>query len=1277
MVLAAVTLVMTPGGSARADTTFAAGQVFASVGFSNVNVYDGSSGSLLPPPLTDSTPALDINGFPTFTTGSVFDSNNNFYVADDSNNAISEFSSSGAPMGQFATGLDNPESLVFDSSGNLYVGQQSTNYIAQFSPSGQRGPDIGPLKTELFGDDWIDLSSDQCTFYYTSEGTDIYTYNKCTGAQGVYNTQGSTSSPAWNQVPFSGLGAFQLKILANGDVLVADSSAVLLLDQNGNVIQTYSCASLPTPQGAAPCGGLLFAVSIDPSGTSFWTGDAQSGDVWQVDIATGNVLKSFATGSPGLLFGLTVDGQIMAATQPTITMQTVTNLSQPVVSGSFSFGTPTPVSSVLTDSSGNPISGQQVTFTLNGDSAESCTSPPTGSDGVAQCDITPTEPSQSYTLTASFSNNTSTLAGSGNQSTITVTPDTTTLDYTGPTTAVNGQPITLTGTLTTDVPSPGTPLNGQQVTFNLGSQSCNGTTLPDGTVSCTIPTVNQTVSNVTLTATYGGSDVQSSASLPTPLLVLVTEPTTLTVHAATGDYSDATTVSGTLTHTLTGAPIAGEPLTLTLNSNETCTTGLTDATGTASCSITPGEFAATYPLTGSFFGDNNQPLRLMPSSGSSNFVVTLEETTLTYTGPTIAQNGQPLTLSGVLTSEGTNDNDNDAGLAAPIAGRTVVFQLGPAASAQTCIGITGPDGTASCTIASVNQAPGPIPVTDIFPGDPYYQAASAASTVNLPEGTQLTINPTMTSGVYNGSTPVSATLTNTFTHQPVPGEPVTLTVTGAPPCTATTNAQGVATCNVTPTEPAGSYTLSASFPGDSSSTPQLLPNSTSTPFTETQAPTSVVYTGPTQLTNGQPVTLTGVVTSSEPTSGTPVGGETVTFTVGSQSCTGTSAANGDVSCTVAKVNQTSGTVTVTTTVSGNSYYQPSSANPPTTASVQSPTTLTVSATTGQYGGATTVTGTLTNTVTGKPIPGQTVTLTLNSTQTCTAVTGANGQASCSITPSEPQGSYPLSGSYGGNPSTATGPSLLPSNGSSTFVVTLAPSTITNTSPTIAVNGMSITLSAKVTTTGGMGPGGSPTTGGGLPVTLTLGSGSTAQSCTGIASATGLVTCTITNPNQVAGTSIVTVTFGGNSYYQSSSASTSETTASLPGTGDFVVGNLTADKTATGNPVTGTTVDFWGSQYWKNNAFSGVVNAPASMKGYIDSAPQLVCPTPNWTSDPGNSSHPPAVVPVNMVVIVGSTITQSGSTELGDVKHLVIVHTQSGYGPAPGHDGWGTITSNIC
>ena len=1234
LLLAAVTLVMTPGGSARAATAFTSGQVFASVGASTVNVYDTSGNQVNT--LVDSTNEL-------YTAGSAFDSNNNLYVADDFNGDVSEFSPSGAPMGQFATGLANPISLVFDNSGNLYVGQQSVPYIAEFSPSGQRLADIGPVDTELYGTDWVDLSSDQCTLYYTTEGTDIMRYNKCT----------NTQLPLFNQVPFTGYGAFELRILANGDVLVADSDSVMLLDQSGNLIKTYSCGSLPD------CQGGLFAVSVAPDGTSFWTGDAFSGNIYQIDMGTGNVLQTIDAHT-GSLFGLSVDGQLMAATTPTVTTATPATLSTPTASGNFS--TPTPVTAVLTNpSTGAPIPDEPVTFTLNG--AESCTAT-TDNTGTATCVITPSEPSQSYTLTASFPGDTSSSTPVGSTSsagTFTVTPDTTTLTYTGPTSAVNGQPTTLTGNLTTDNPAPGTPLDNQVVTIDLGTQSCNGTTDVNGNVSCTI-TPDQTVSNVTATANYPGSSYESPSTSPsTP--VLVKEPTTLTVHSATGDFSDATTITGTLTDSLSNNPIPGEQVTLSLNSLETCS-ATTDPTGTASCSVTPSEPAATYPLTGSFAGNTNHTLELMASGGQSTFHVTLEESALTYTGPKVAQNGNPLTVSGVLTTD-------DPALGAPIAGRTVTFQLGTGGSAQTCAAVTDPTGTASCTIASVNQSPGPVPVTDTFAGDAYYQTASASAMVNLPEGTQLTINPT--SGVYNGSTPISGTLTNTYTNQPVPNEPVTFTVNGTQMCVADTNAQGVATCDISPNEPTGSYSLSGSFPGDSSSQPQLVSSQDSSSFTVTPAPTSVTYTGPTTLTNGQPTTLSGTLTTNEPAPGTDVSGETVTFTIGSgssaQSCTGTTNANGSASCTVSDVNQTSGNVPVSTTFGGdNTYYSGSSTSTP--ATTQSPTTLTVSATTGQYGSPTTVTGTLTNSATGQPVPGQTVTLTLNGTQSCTAVTGANGQASCSITPNEPAGSYTLYGDYGGNPSTATGPALLPSGGSKCFVVTKATTTITNTSPTLEVNGMPITLSGTVTTSGGSGPGG-------MPVTLTLGSGSTAQSCTGIAAANGQVSCTITNPNQVVGTVPVTVTFGGNSYYQSSSSSTTETTASLPGTGDFVVGNLTADGTATGNPITGTTVNFWGSQYWKNNSFSGVLNAPASMKGYIDSAPQLTCPTPNWTSDPGNSSHPPATVPVNMVVIVGSTITQSGSTELGDVKHLVVVHVQPGYAGNPGHDGWGEIIANIC
>ena len=286
-------------------------------------------------------------------------------------------------------------------------------------------------------------------------------------------------------------------------------------------------------------------------------------------------------------------------------------------------------------------------------------------------------------------------------------------------------------------------------------------------------------------------------------------------------------------------------------------------------------------------------------------------------------------------------------MGAPIVGRTVTFTLGSGASAQTCSGVTGSTGTAACSIASVEQSPGPIPVTDTFAGDAYFVPASASSTVNLPEGTSLTVNPT--TGTYNGSTTVSGTLTNTYTGQPVPNEPVTLTVNGTQTCTATTGANGVASCQVTPTEPSGTYSLTGSFPGTARRRRSCYPRSSTSTFTVTQAPTTLTYTGPTSFTNGQPTTLSGVLTTSEPSPGTDVGGRTVTFAIGSgtsaQSCTATTNASGDASCTIATVNQTYGQrrryrrpTAATTTTS-----RPARARRPPS---MTPTTLTVSAGTG-------------------------------------------------------------------------------------------------------------------------------------------------------------------------------------------------------------------------------------------------------------------------------------------------------------------------------------------
>jgi hypothetical protein len=49
----------------------------------------------------------------------------------------------------------------------------------------------------------------------------------------------------------------------------------------------------------------------------------------------------------------------------------------------------------------------------------------------------------------------------------------------------------------------------------------------------------------------------------------------------------------------------------------------------------------------------------------------------------------------------------------------------------------------------------------------------------------------------------------------------------------------------------------------------------------------------------------------------------------------------------------------------------------------------------------------------------------------------------------------------------------------------------------------------------------------------------------------------------------------------------------------------------------------------------------------------------------------------MAVIVTSSATQSGNTISGNTPHIVIVKTDPGYAPNPGHDGTGTVVLVVC
>jgi hypothetical protein len=122
-------------------------------------------------------------------------------------------------------------------------------------------------------------------------------------------------------------------------------------------------------------------------------------------------------------------------------------------------------------------------------------------------------------------------------------------------------------------------------------------------------------------------------------------------------------------------------------------------------------------------------------------------------------------------------------------------------------------------------------------------------------------------------------------------------------------------------------------------------------------------------------------------------------------------------------------------------------------------------------------------------------------------------------------------------------------------------------------------------------------------------------------------------------------------------------------GSFVIGDLTYAA----NPPT---VTFWGAQWWKLNSLSGG-SGPAAFKGFEDQPAAPTCGQ-NWTTDPGNSTPPPAgPLPPYMAIIVSSTVTQSGSTISGDTEHVVVVKTNAGYQGNPGHAGTGSIVATLC
>jgi Bacterial Ig-like domain (group 3) len=566
--------------------------------------------------------------------------------------------------------------------------------------------------------------------------------------------------------------------------------------------------------------------------------------------------------------------------------------------------------------------------------------------------------------------------------------------------------------------------------------------------------------------------------------------------------------------------------------------------------------------------------------------------------------------------------------------------------------------TGSATVSTNFDVPsgietGPGTLVVIADGIP-----SAPLSVNVAPGTTLTYTGA-TSGPYNHPVTLSAVLK--IGGSPISGATVTFTTTfESIGCSASTNGSGVASCSVTPSVPAGNYSGTASFAGNSTQGASFANFN----FTVTREASTLTITGPVSADYSDAVTVEAKLTDSN--GGAAIAGRSVTFVLGSgagtETCTASTNSSGNVTCSITP-NQVPGPYPLTASFAGDTFYLGSSDTVAFTIKKEdTAVAFTVtSAVTSDYHDAATVQAQLTDPTGGAPIAGKSLTFVLGSgtgTETCvTGPTDASGNASCSITPNQAAGPYTLTSSFSGDAFYLSSSTNVP------FTITREEDTLafTASSPTVIANSHPVTFSATL-----LEDGTTPPVPFGQTVTITLGSGITAQSCTGTTNSTGLATCTISSVNQPLGPNTVFANFAGDGFYLPSSTSEPVIDFAFLARGSMIIGDL--------DSASGTPVEFWGAPWSTVNSLSGGP-APDSFKGFADNSLQSC--GGSWSTRPGNSSAPPAVLPSYMGVIASSAAAQSGSTISGTGPIIVVVKTDPGYSTDPGHPGTGTVVAVYC
>ena len=700
------------------------------------------------------------------------------------------------------------------------------------------------------------------------------------------------------------------------------NGAVVLRSSSGDTVyfadQFDQIFGFPDTSGGIPVAG--------GKPTALFTAANQGAIDLAIDSA-GNlypVAYSTATGSGGDTVAQVTTNAVTVPTSPT---GTATSPST----------TTSPVTTILNDTTCSGTPAPSVTFTATPGSNASATITPSSScsstfNGNASfpttVSFTPTTAgADSVTFTdKDQSTNSGSVVVSGTGSGFTLTPASTSVTVPQSTSATDTITVADLGTFTGNVTLAATGLPAG-VTAAFASNPTASTSVLTLTASSTAAIAGPF--NVTLTGTSG------TLSATTTLAVSVTAAPGFTLSTSSpsvsipqgNSASDTITVnqlsnfSGAVTLAASGLPsgvtaaFATNPTTgtsvLTLSASSTATAG---GPSTVTITGTSGTMTATTTIALTVTGGASY--KLAPASGtlavtqgaSNTDSITVTPVNGFASGVTLAATGLPTGVTAAFSPNPTTTGSSVLTLTAA-AGATV--------GGPVTVTITGTSGTISQTTTvalTVNAAPG-------------FTIAPSPATVTINQGSTATNTLTLTDvGGFTGSVTLAATglpagVTAAFSVNPA-------TATSGVTFTATSTAT-IGTANVTITGTSGALTSSASIP--LTVTPPASFTLAAAPAAVTvmqngTATSTVTVTGAYGFNGGVTLAATGLPTgvtaafATNPATGTSV----VTFTAAGTAPTGTNTVT---------ITGTSGTLSATTTVAVTTALGPNFNVTPTAAAV--------------------------------------------------------------------------------------------------------------------------------------------------------------------------------------------------------------------------------------------------------------------------------------------------------------------------------------------------------